>query len=129
MSGTLPTWMEHWLGLADKPGMGTAWRLEGQWPPGDLGDAAGSRRIAGDRRLRLSSARAHQDQPATISSCCLPYDLCQIALGAGDGGTSSRLLLQRTGLPVRHRDVGRSAKSMNTVDRYDDALRRSRKLA
>ena len=32
MSGTLPTWMERWFGLANRPGMGTAWRLAGQWP-------------------------------------------------------------------------------------------------
>ena len=31
MSGTLPTWMERWLGLSNGPGMGTTWRLDFHW--------------------------------------------------------------------------------------------------
>ena len=32
MSGTLPTWMEHWFGLSNGAGMGIAWRLDYRWP-------------------------------------------------------------------------------------------------
>ena len=121
MSGTLPTWMEHWLGLADKPGMGTAWRLEGQWPwPAwaTLLAAAAllaivvfvylreNRRISRGYRLMLSALR-----------------LWQIALVLAMAA-QVELLLQRTGLPVVVVIVD-DTKSMNTVDRYDDALRKS----
>ncbi|MBN2578482.1 MAG: hypothetical protein JXB10_05775 [Pirellulales bacterium] len=35
MSGTLPSWMEHWLGLPSAPGEGTVWSLSHtwRWPP------------------------------------------------------------------------------------------------
>ena len=121
MNGTLPTWMEHWLGLADKPGMGTAWRLEGQWPlPAwtTLLVAAAllaivvfvylreSRRISRGYRLMLSALR-----------------LCQIALVLAMAA-QVELLLQRTGLPFVV-VIADDTKSMNTVDRYDDALRKA----
>ncbi len=121
MSGTLPTWMERWFGLAPRPGMGTAWRLEGQWPwPAwaTLLAAAAllvivvfiylreSRRISRGYRLMLSVLR-----------------LCQIALVLAMAA-QFQLLLQRTGLPFVVVIVD-DTKSMNTIDRYDDALRKS----
>ena len=122
MSGSLPTWMERWLGIADRPGMGTAWRLEGQWPwpawATLLAFAAllaiigcvylrESRRISLGYRLMLSVLR-----------------LCQIALVLAMAA-QLQLLLQRTGLPYVVVIVD-DTKSMNTVDRYDDAsLRKS----
>ena len=32
MSGTLPYWLERWLGVAADPGEGTAWTLDYVWP-------------------------------------------------------------------------------------------------
>ncbi len=32
MSGTLPYWLERWLGVASDPGEGTAWTLDYVWP-------------------------------------------------------------------------------------------------
>ncbi len=122
MNGSLPTWMERWFGLADRPGMGTAWRLEGQWPwpawATLLAFAAllaiifcvylrESRRVSRGFRLMLAALR-----------------LCQIALVLAMAA-QLQLLLQRTGLPFVVVIVD-DTRSMNTVDRYDDAsLRKS----
>jgi hypothetical protein len=113
--------MERWLGVADKPGMGTAWRLEVHWPwPtwATLLAAAAlvaivvyvylreGRRVGRGYRLILSVLR-----------------LCQIALVLAMAA-QIELLLQRTGLPFVVVIVD-DTKSMTTVDQYDDAQRKS----
>ena len=32
MSGNLPYWLEHWLGIPAGPGEGTVWSLDVVWP-------------------------------------------------------------------------------------------------
>ena len=121
MSGTLPTWMEHWFGLADKPGMGTAWRLEGQWPwPAWATLLAAAALLAIVVYVYLRENRGISRGYRIILAVSR---LCQIAVVLAMAA-QFQLLLQRTGLPFVVVIVD-DTKSMNTVDQYDDALRKS----
>ncbi len=121
MSGTLPTWMERLLGLPVRPGMGTAWRLEARWPLpawATLLLAAGLAMAVVCVYLR-ESGRTGRGFRLALASVRLGLIGLVLAMAAQMG-----LVLQRTGLPFLVVIID-DTRSMNTVDHYDDALRKS----
>jgi hypothetical protein len=113
--------MERWLGLVDRPGMGTAWRLEIHWPwPAwaTLLAAAALLAIVIYVYLR-ENRRASRGYRLLLSVLRLSQFALVLAMAA-----QMELLLQRTGLPFVVVIVDDS-KSMTTVDQYDDANRKS----
>ena len=119
MSGTLPTWMENWLGLSQGPGMGVAWRLEYHWPWPPwatlLGVLALAVAIVGIylRECRQASRR-YRLALAAVRLLAIGLVLLMIA--------QVELFLQRTGLPFVVVIID-DTQSMNTIDRYDDGER------
>ncbi|MBI2824869.1 MAG: VWA domain-containing protein [Planctomycetia bacterium] len=122
MKGTLPIWLERFLGLdAAESGEGTIWRLDYHWPLAPwltlvaaavlaalialfyLREAGAARRTV---RLALVAMRL-----SLVGILC--FMIAQFALS-----------LERTGLPYLVFAVDDSA-SMGTEDRYDDAQIRS----
>ena len=121
MSGTLPIWMERWLGLPKRPGMGTAWRLENHWPlPAwvTIVLAAVLLAIVVQVYLRENrrTSRAYRLMLAGLRLCEIAIVLLMAA--------QIELLLQRTGLPFVVVIID-DTRSMNIVDHYDAALRKS----
>ena len=121
MSGTLPAWLERWLGIKAGPGEGTAWRLE-PLALAALGHAVGcvaaavifvaaiylreSRRAGGRYRAALAVDAAGAGRPGVLMIA--QFDVS----------------LQRTGLPYVAVLVDDSL-SMTIVDRYDEPLRKA----
>ena len=121
MSGTLPTWMEHWFGLSNGPGMGIAWRLDYHWPwpawATLLGVVALVAAIVGIYlRESRQASRRYRLALAAIRLLVLGLVLLMIA--------QVELFLQRTGLPFVVVIID-DTRSMNTVDRYDEDVRKS----
>ena len=121
MSGTLPTWMEHWFGLSKGPGMGVAWRLDFHWPwPAWctlLGLAALAAAIVGIYlRESRQASRRYRLALAAIRLLVLGLVLLMIA--------QVELSLQRTGLPFVVVIID-DTRSMTTVDHYDEDVRKS----
>lgn len=121
MSGTLPTWMERWFGLPVRPGMGTAWRLEGRWPlPAWATLLLAAVLLAAVIHVYLrenrKTSRRFRLALAAIRLCLVGLVL---AMAAQVG-----LLLQRTGLPFVVVIID-DTRSMNTVDQYDAAVRKA----
>jgi len=121
MSGTLPTWMEHWFGLTNGPGMGIAWRLEYRWswPPWAtlLGVAALVVAIAGIYlRESRQASRGYRLVLAAMRLLAIGLAMLMIA--------QIELFLQRTGLPFVVVIID-DTRSMGTIDRYDDVVRKS----
>jgi hypothetical protein len=121
MSGTLPTWMERWFGLASRPGMGTAWRLAILWPlPAWATLLLAAMLLAAVVHVYLrekrQASRAFRLVLAFLRLCLIGLVLAMAAQVA--------LLLQRTGLPYLVLIVD-DTRSMNTVDHYDDTLGKS----
>ncbi len=121
ISGALPIWMERWLGLANKPGMGTSWRLESHWPwPAWATLLLATLLLAIVVRVYLrETRRASRSYRLMLAA----LRLCQIALVLAMAA-QFELLLQRTGLPFVVVIID-DTRSMNTSDAYDDALRKS----
>jgi len=121
MNGTLPTWMEHWMGLSNEPGMGVAWRLEYRWPWPPwatlLGVAALVVAIAGIYlREGRQASRGYRLVLAAIRLLALGLVLLMIA--------QLEVFLQRTGLPFVVVIID-DTRSMGTIDHYDDVARKS----
>ena len=121
MSGTLPTWLERWFGLSTGPGTGIAWRLgyHWPWPPWAtlLGIAALVAAIVGVYlREGRQAGRTYRLALAALRLLSLGLVLLMIA--------QVELFLQRTGLPLVVAIID-DTRSMNTVDRYDDGVRKS----
>jgi len=121
MSGTLPTWMERWFGLANRPGMGTAWRLENHWPwPvwATLLLAAVLLALVVHIYLRENrrTSRRFRLMLAALRLCQIALVLLMVA--------QIELVLQRTGLPYVVVIID-DTRSMNTRDSYDGELRKS----
>ena len=118
MSGTLPTWMERWFGLANGPGMGIAWRLDYHWPWPPwatlLGVAVLVAAIVGIYlRESRQASRGYRLALAAMRLLALGLVLLMIA--------QVELFLQRTGLPFVVVIID-DTRSMTTVDQ----LRRRR---
>jgi hypothetical protein len=121
MSGTLPNWMEHWFGLSGGSGMGVAWRLEYRWPWPPwatlLGGALLIAAIIGIYlRENRAASRGYRLGLASVRIFAVGLILLMIA--------QVELSLQRTGLPLVVVIVD-DTRSMNTVDHYDQDLRKS----
>ena len=121
MSGTLPTWMERWFGLANGPGEGVAWRLESHWPWPTwatlLAVILAAVVIVGIYlREGRQTSRRYRLILAAIRLALVGIALAMIA--------QVELLLQRTGLPMVV-VVLDDSRSMSTIDRYDDKLAKS----
>ena len=121
MSGTLPTWMERWFGLTNKPGMGTAWRLEGHWP----WPAWATLLLAAVVLAAVVHVYWRENRKARrrFRLALAAMRLCLIALVLAMAAQIG-LRLQRTGLPFVVVIID-DTRSMNTVDHYDDALSKS----
>jgi hypothetical protein len=119
MNGTLPTWMEHWFGLSNGPGMGVAWRLDYRWPWPPwatlLAIAVVVAAIVGIY-LRGSdlASRGYRMALAAMRLLALGLVLLMIA--------QVELFLQRTGLPFVVVIVD-DTRSMSTIDHYDEGVR------
>ena len=121
MSGTLPTWMEHWFGLSNGPGMGIAWRLEYRWPWPPwvtlLGIVALVVAITGIYlREARQAGRGYRLVLAAVRLLAIGLVLLMIA--------QIELLLQRTGLPFVVVIID-DTRSMGIVDHYDEDVRKS----
>ena len=119
MSGTLPTWMERWLGLANGPGEGTAWRLEHHWlwPPWLtlLGVIAAVVAIVAIYLRETRQARpAYRLMLAAMRLALVALTAAMIA--------QVEISFQRTGLPFVAVVIDDS-RSMATVDSYPESLR------
>ena len=115
MSGTLPTWMEHWFGLSHGSGMGLAWRLDFHWPwtlwPTVLGVAALVAAIAGIYlRESRQVGRVYRLALAAMRLIVVGLVLLLIA--------QVELFCQRIGLPFVVVIID-DTRSMTTVDSYD----------
>ena len=116
MSGTLPSWMERWFGLANGPGMGVAWRLDYYWPWPTWATLLGVIVLAAAivsiylREGGLASRR-YRIALAAIRLSAVAIVLAMIA--------QVELFLQRTGLPLVVVIID-DTQSMNTVDSYDN---------
>ncbi|MGD0900431.1 MAG: vWA domain-containing protein, partial [Thermoguttaceae bacterium] len=121
MSGTLPIWLERWLGLAPSAGEGTAWRLEIHWPWPSwvtlLAAAAAATLVVAiylregrqaSRRWRLMLAAMRLGLVALVLSMIAEVEL----------------LLDRTGLPTVAVLID-DTRSVTTVDSYPEGLRRA----
>ncbi len=120
MSGTLPSWIEHWLGLSGGPGMGVAWRLDYHWPwpawASLLGVALLVAAIVGIYlRESRQASRCYRLALAAMRLLVLGLALLMIA--------QVELFLQRTGLPFVVVIID-DTQSMNTVDSYDEGARK-----
>jgi len=121
MNGTLPTWMEHWFGLSNGPGMGIAWRLDHHWPfPPWVTLLGVTALIVAITSIYLresrQSSRRYRLPLAAMRLTVLGLVLLMIA--------QVELFLQRTGLPFVVVIID-DTRSMNTVDRYDREVRKS----
>ena len=121
MNGILPTWMERWFGLSNGPGMGIAWRLDHHWlwPPWVtlLGVAVLVMAITGIYlRESPQASRRYRLTLAVLRLSVVGLVLLMIA--------QVELVLQRTGLPFVVVIID-DTRSMNTVDRYDEDVRKS----
>ena len=116
MSGTLPHWLESWLGLASKgDGEGTLWRLtySWRWPAwlSLLVLAAAVAWVVACYARESGLARRWRVALCSLRIAALAVVLAMLAQIA--------ISLERTGLPTVAVLIDRSA-SMGTVDRYDD---------
>ena len=116
MSGTLPTWMEHWFGLSNGSGMGIAWRLDYHWPWPPWATLLGvvvlvAAIVAIYLRETRQAGRGYRLVLAAMRLLALGLVLIMIA--------QIELFLQRTGLPFVVVIID-DTQSMRTVDRYDD---------
>jgi hypothetical protein len=114
MHGTLPNWMERWLGLAAGDGEGTAWRLELSWPWPPWVTllavvAAAAVVVAIYLREGRQANRRYRLGLAAVRIALLAMVLLMIA--------QVRLLLERTGLPYVAVLLD-DTRSMSSVDRY-----------
>src|SRR5271157_2832980 len=121
MSGTLPTWMEHWFGLSNDAGMGIAWRLDFHWPwppwVSLLGLVALVVAIVGIYlRESRQASRGYRLALAALRLSVVGLVLLMIA--------QVELFLQRTGLPFVVVIID-DTRSMNIVDSYDQFIRKS----
>jgi hypothetical protein len=114
MHGTLPNWMERWLGLTAGGGEGTAWRLEIHWPwPSWVtllaALAAAALIVAIYLREGRQASRRYRLTLAAVRLTLLAMLLAMIA--------QVEVLLERTGLPYIAVLLDDS-RSMTTVDAY-----------
>ena len=118
MSGTLPMWMERWLGLANSPGEGTAWRLEYHWPwPSWITLLAVIAAVLAVVTVYLRENR--QARPG-YRLMLAAMRLSLVALAAAMVA-QLEVSFQRTGLPYVAVLVDDS-RSMTTVDSYPSGL-------
>ncbi len=120
MSGILPTWLEHWLGLSNGAGMGIAWRLDYRWPwppwATILGIAALVATVVGiylrdgQSGAARQLGRRYRLALAALRLAVIGLVLLMIA--------QVELSLQRTGLPFVVVIID-DTRSMNTADSYD----------
>jgi len=114
MHGTLPNWMERWLGLAARGGEGTAWRIELRWPwPSWVTLLAAAAAVATIVAIYLregrQASRRYRLTLAAVRLAVLGMVLVMIA--------QVELLLERTGLPYIAVLLD-DTRSMTTVDTY-----------
>jgi hypothetical protein len=121
MSGTLPIWLERWLGLAPGSGEGTAWRLEIHWPwPSWLTLLAALAAVAAVVAIYLREGR-QASRPYRLALAAMRLGLVALVLAMI---AQVELLLERTGLPYVAVLLDDS-RSMTTVDSYPQQLRRA----
>ncbi len=120
MSGTLPNWIARLLGEEVAPGEGTAFRMQFEWP---LGSAWGACLLAAVAVGFVVAIYLRENRRASVAYrmmlAAVRFSLVAVVLLMI---SQVSLSLQRTGLPyvVVVVDV---TGSMNSTDRYDDALR------
>lgn len=121
MSGTLPIWMERWLGLANGPGEGTAWRLEYHWPwPSWVTLLAVVAAVLAIVTIYLHESRQARPGYRLMLAAMRLVLVAMVAAMVAQLEVS----FQRTGLPYVAVVVDDS-RSMATVDSYPSALRTS----
>ncbi|MGA2618704.1 MAG: hypothetical protein ABSF26_13910 [Thermoguttaceae bacterium] len=121
MSGTLPLWLERWLGLAGPRGEGTAWRLAGRWPwPPWLTLLAAAAAIAFVVAIYLRegrhTSRRYRLALAVVRLAALAVVAAMVA--------QVEISLRRTGLPLVAVLLDDS-RSMAMLDNYPQPLRES----
>ncbi len=121
MSGTLPVWLQQFLGIKAGAGEGTSWRLDNQWPwrPSITLLLIAAAVIFVTAIYLRESRRAGRPYRAMLAVMRLALILLAMLMIA-----QFSLSLQRTGLPYVAVLLDDSL-SMTIVDRYEDHLRKA----
>ena len=117
MTGTVPRWLERWLGLADSSGEGVAWRLANRWPWPTWGTLV-FLLLAAALIVFIYLREARQTSSIyRLFLAAIRFTLVVLALAMI---AQWELLLQRTGLPCVALIVD-DTRSMGTEDNYSES--------